>query len=179
VDGVGGWGESPTVGAATTTESTSTQHSPTTSSPATQCLLAERAQLQEELRRLRDGAQQDASKMAAALAQRSEALAKQAADLSELREALANGEAELKASQLELQLRSRQAAHEEGLTRDTLRQHEAALVRGCEGSTVMLHRYAPQDGMHTVDLNRPTDPIDQRASFQPNRHTTRLLSALT
>jgi uncharacterized protein (DUF2267 family) len=94
----------------------------------TQGLLTERARLQDELRRLRDQSQADTVRTAAALEQRSEALAKQAADLASLREALTKSDAELRAAQLELQLRSRQAAHEEGLTRDSLRQQEAALV---------------------------------------------------
>lgn len=77
---------------------------------------------------MREQAQHDAAATAGALAHRSEALAKQASDLAELRDALSKSDAELKAAQLELQLRSRQAAHEEGLTRDTLCQQEAALV---------------------------------------------------
>lgn len=103
---------------------------PSTLPYSQQGLLADRSQLQEEVRRLREQSEQDAARAAAALEQRSEALSKQAADLAALKEALAKSEAELKAAQLELQLRSRQAAHEEGLTRDVLRQHEIALVGG-------------------------------------------------
>ena len=78
--------------------------------PPRQALLVERARLVDEVDRLREQAQRDA------------------AALRERGEALARSEAELRAAQLELQLRSRQAAHEEGLTRDTLRQQEASLV---------------------------------------------------
>jgi hypothetical protein len=84
--------------------------------------------LQDELRRARDEAQQAAATEAAALARRGEALDRQAAEVAALRAAAADGEAALKGAQLELQLRARQAAHEEGLARDTLRQQEAALV---------------------------------------------------
>jgi chorismate mutase len=81
--------------------------------PLQQGLLAERVRLQEEVGRLKEQSQADAARTAAALEQRGEVLAKQAADLGALREALARSDAELRAAQLELQLRSRQAAHEE------------------------------------------------------------------
>lgn len=95
-----------------------------------QDLLSERARLREEVSSLKAKATADAEATSGMLEARQAALERQAGDLAALREALGRTEGELRAAQLELQLRSRQAAHEEGLTRDTLRQQEAGLVRG-------------------------------------------------